>query len=157
MARWQDVVDSEPEFATAVQKLFDASKHKTLATIRKDGGPRISGIEANFTDGDLWLGSMSGSRKSADLLRDGRLALHSMSVAPPEGEETAWEGDAKLSGTAIPVKDPKRMEAMGGDPSADLFRVDITEVVLTRVGTPADHLLIQHWRPGATLSSIKRA
>ena len=44
MARWQDVVDSEPEFATAVRALFDARRHKTIATLRKDGSPRISGI-----------------------------------------------------------------------------------------------------------------
>ncbi len=47
MARWQDVLDSAPEFAAKVRTLFDARKHKTLATLRKDGSPRISGIECS--------------------------------------------------------------------------------------------------------------
>jgi len=61
MARWQDVVDTAPEFAKAAQAIFDAGKHKTMASLRKDGAPRISGIEATFSDGDVWLGMMPAS------------------------------------------------------------------------------------------------
>jgi len=158
MARWQDVVDSEPEFASAVQKLFDASKHKTMATVRKDGGPRISGIEANFADGDLWIGSMTGSRKGEDLVRDGRLALHSTSIAPAEGAETAWDGDAKLSGVAVREDDPERLAAMGGGESGgELFRIDVHDVVLTRIDESGEYLQIQLWRPGKPLRVVKRA
>ena len=158
MARWQDVVESEPEFADAVLRLFDAAKHKTMATIRADGGPRISGIEANFSDGELWIGSMIGSRKSADLERDGRLALHSPSVPPPEGNETAWEGDAKLSGVAVKEDDPERLATMGGgEGGGDLFRIDIHDVVLTRVDASGEYLEIKFWRPGKPLSTVKRA
>jgi hypothetical protein len=32
VARWQDVVDSEPDLATQVQQIFDAKKHKTIAS-----------------------------------------------------------------------------------------------------------------------------
>ena len=35
MARWQDVVDSAPEFASRAHALFEAGKHKTLATLRR--------------------------------------------------------------------------------------------------------------------------
>ena len=56
MARWQDVVDAEPEFAARAQALFDAHRHKTIATLRKDGAPRISGIEAQFGGGEVWVG-----------------------------------------------------------------------------------------------------
>jgi len=84
MASWAEVQASEPEFAATVRAVFDKSKHKTIATLRADGAPRISGIEAEFTDGELTFGSMPGSRKSADLARDPRLALHSPSVDPPE-------------------------------------------------------------------------
>lgn len=31
---------------------------------------------------------------------------------------------------------------------AGFFKLDITEVVLTYVGTPADHLVIESWHPG---------
>ncbi len=45
MASWQDVENAEPEFAARIRRIFDAHKHKTLATLRADGSPRLSGIE----------------------------------------------------------------------------------------------------------------
>jgi hypothetical protein len=47
---------------------------------------------------------------------------------------------------------------MGGDGTGEglLFRIDIVEVVLTRLGDPADHLLIELWRPGRPLRATKR-
>ena len=53
MSDWSDVESSAPEFAVAVREFFEALTHKTLATLRKDGAPRISGIEAFFADGRL--------------------------------------------------------------------------------------------------------
>jgi hypothetical protein len=58
MASWSDVSLAAPAFAAAVRAILDAHKHKTLATLRKDGSPRISGIEVDFVDGELWLGAM---------------------------------------------------------------------------------------------------
>jgi hypothetical protein len=83
VAAWHDVVDSAPEFARLVQMIMDAHLHKTIATLRADGSPRISGIEATFAEGQLWFGSMSDARKGHDLRRDPRFALHSASVSPP--------------------------------------------------------------------------
>jgi general stress protein 26 len=83
MAGWNEVVRSQPQFAAQVQALFDVHKHKVIATVRRDGSPRVSGIEANFADGEIWIGSMPTSRKSAGLTRDPRLALHCNSDDPP--------------------------------------------------------------------------
>jgi hypothetical protein len=53
---WQDVEQAEPQFAWRVRALFGAHRHKTIATLRADGSPRISGIETVFEDGELvWL------------------------------------------------------------------------------------------------------
>jgi hypothetical protein len=160
MARWRDVEEAEPEFAQAVRERLDAGKHKTIATLRRDGSPRISGTEATFVDGDLWLGSMWMARKAQDLRRDPRVALHSASADPPE-----WSGDAKLSGTAVEVDDDEARRALvraqgnegEGPPGRyHLFRIEIEEVVLTRLGDPADHLSIEHWRPGEGLKRMRR-
>jgi hypothetical protein len=162
VAAWQDVVESEPEFAQRVQVVMDAHRHKTIATLRADGSPRISGIEASFVAGQLWFGSMPGARKGDDLRRDPRFALHSASVDPPEGHESRWPGDAKLSGRAVQLVDPGELAAALralGTPdaqTADLFRADIEEVVVTRVGDPPDHLVIELWRPGRPLHRIER-
>src|SRR5690349_21212543 len=98
---WQEVERAEPEFAQRVRALFDAHRHKTIATVRADGSPRISGIEAVFEDGELIFGSMPNARKGADLRRDPRFALHSATVDPIEGSEAQWPGEAKISGRAI--------------------------------------------------------
>src|SRR6478672_3256396 len=103
MAAWKDVEQAEPEFAARVRQLFDVGRHKTIATLRADGSPRISGIECEFTDDDLQFGSMSDSRKGADLRRDGRFALHGPTFHPVEGQEAAWPGEAKIAGRAVPA------------------------------------------------------
>ena len=149
MARWQDVVDAAPEFAAKVQERFDAHRHKTLATLRKDGSPRISGVECEFRDGDLWFGSGKSSRKSADLLGDPRLALHGPSE-DPGSDPLAWPGEAKVSGRAVLVERPRRR----GEPEGDTFRIDISEVVLTRVGG-MDHLVVELWTPDRGVTTTK--
>ena len=80
MTAWRDVERLEPEFAQRVQGLFDAHRHKTIATLRADGAPRISGIETGFRDGELTFGSMPNARKGDDLRRDPRFAMHSAPV-----------------------------------------------------------------------------
>ncbi len=154
MARWQDVIDSAPEFAQRVQALFDAHRHKTMATLRKDGSPRISGIEMQFKDGDIWFGSMKPARKAQDLARDPRLAIHSPSE-DPGSDPLAWPGDAKLSGRAVEITDPEVLKKLLGPPGSRAYRVDISEVVLTRVGG-MDHLVIELWTPNRGLTTQKR-
>jgi hypothetical protein len=60
MAVWKDVEQAEAEFAARVRRLFDGGRHKTIATLRADGSPRISGVECEFADGELEFGSMPG-------------------------------------------------------------------------------------------------
>jgi hypothetical protein len=104
MTSWQDVQRDAPEFADRVRQVFDAGVNKVLATLRADGSPRVSGIEAQFTDGELTFGSMPNARKGADLRRDPRFALHAPSPDPP-ADNASWAGDAKIAGRAVPVGD----------------------------------------------------
>src|ERR1700685_2319859 len=100
---WKAIEQTEPEFAGRVRRLLDAGRHKTIATLRADGSPRVSGIECEFTDGHLRFGSMTGARKGADLKRDPCFALHGPTFHPDEGQDSDWPGDAKISGRAICV------------------------------------------------------
>jgi hypothetical protein len=145
MASWKDVEEQAPELAARVRRLLDAHKHKTIATIRADGSPRISGTETEFADGELTFGSMLGARKAADLRRDPRFALHSATYDPPENE-AEWEGDAKVAGRAV-LTDT-------GD--ADAFRADVTEVVLTRLNEAADRLVVESWHEGRGVRRVER-
>lgn len=151
MTSWKDVEAAVPEFAARVRAIFDAHKHKTIATLRADGSPRISGIEADFSDGELTFGSMPGARKGADLHRDPRFALHSPSVDPPEGNPAAWPGDAKISGRAYPAG------PVGGGTGGELFRADIEEVVHTGLNADATKLVIESWTPARGLRRVERA
>ena len=141
MAAWGDVERAVPELAAAVRARFEAAKHATMATLRRDGAPRISGTEVEFSGGNVWLGSMPGTLKAPDLRRDPRLAIHSPTSDPaPDG--TAWAGEAKLAGTATEVSGEPAPGQQG-----HRFVVDVTEVVLTRLGDPPDHLLVESWHP----------
>jgi len=150
MTTWRDVERAEPEFAQRVLALFLARKHHTIATLRADGSPRISGIETTFTDGELSFGSMAGARKSADLRRDPRFALHCATVDPVEGEEARWPGEAKISGRAI------HAGALTEGPEGDSFRVDIGEVVHTHLNEAATLLVVEWWTPTHGLRRVER-
>jgi hypothetical protein len=147
---WQDVEQAEPEFAQRVRALFDAHRHKTIATLRADGSPRISGIEAVFENGELVFGSMPHARKGADLRRDPRFALHSATVDPTEGAEGQWPGEAKIAGRAIAAELPT--EGYDGD----RFHADIAEVVHTHLNDEATMLVVEWWTPTHGLQRIER-
>src|SRR4051794_33590531 len=83
MASWGQIEREAPELMAVARPFFDAFTHKTLATLRRDGAPRVSGIELDFSDGEAWIGSMGQAVKALDLQRDQRFALHSGSADPP--------------------------------------------------------------------------
>ena len=132
-----------------MRALFDAYRHKTIATLRADGSPRISGIEVAFEDGELVFGSMPDARKGADLRRDPRFALHSATVDPVEGAEAGWPGEAKISGRAIAAG--RATEAEG-----DRFHADIAEVVHTHLNEQATMLVVEWWTPAHGLRRVER-
>jgi nitroimidazol reductase NimA-like FMN-containing flavoprotein (pyridoxamine 5'-phosphate oxidase superfamily) len=158
MPSWGEIERIAPDLARLARTLLEAHVHKTIATIRADGSPRISGIEAKFIDDDLWFGSMPGSRKGADLARDPRFALHSGSIDPP-----GWQGDAKLSGRAEEITEAERKEelfrAMGAEEvsvESALYRVDLHELTVTRLTEAGDELAIDFWSEAGGLRSLTR-
>lgn len=155
MVRWKAFEEAEPEFAERVRRLFDAGRHKTIATLRADGSPRISGIECEFVDGDLRFGSMIGARKGADLKRDPRFALHGPAFHPVEGKESEWPGEAKIAGRAIPAG-PVTTDAAREQPDGELFVADITEVVITGLNDDATMLVVESWTPERGRRRVER-
>jgi hypothetical protein len=155
MATWKEFEEAEPAFAAKVRALFDGGRHKTIATLRADGSPRISGIECEFTDDDLRFGSMTGARKGADLARDPRFALHGPTFHPSEGRESEWPGEAKIAGRA---RSPGAAitGAAGGDPDGTLFVAEIGEVVITRLNPEASRLVVESWTPKGGRKIVER-
>ena len=160
MAAWREIEEEAPELAERARRFLEAHKHKTLATLRRDGSPRISGTEADVVDGELLWGSMWRSVKALDLRRDPRFALHSGSDDPP-----GWSGDAKVAGVAEEVDDDERRRALvaaqgnegeGSPGRFHLFRADIRELVVTRLNEARDKLVIETWREGEGVKRIER-
>ena len=142
MASWSEIEVEAPDLTALARELFDAHVHKTLATLRSDGSPRISGIEMEFDDGDVLFTSMERGVKALDLLRDPRFALHSGSPDPP-----AWPGDAKIAGRAEEIEQPD---------SYHVFRADISELVVVRLNAARDKMLVESWHPGRGVSRLER-
>jgi hypothetical protein len=147
MASWAEFEAEAPELAARARAFLDAHKHKTLATLRKDGSPRISGTECEIVDGVLQFGAMWRGVKALDLLRDPRFALHSASADPPE-----WPGDAKLAGTV--TETVVESEEHGGQ--YHLFNCDITEVVVVGLNAKRTKMTIDAWHEGRGLTHVER-
>ena len=155
MPSWSEFEAAAPDLARRVRERLEAHTHKTIATVRRDGSPRISGTETDLVDGELWIGSMWQALKARDLRRDPRFALHSGSDDPP-----GWHGDAKLAGVAEEITDPERVAAINGrkgeHPRSHLFRLDLREVSTVGLDEERTHLIIDVWTPEGGLRQIKR-
>ncbi|MEA5367554.1 pyridoxamine 5'-phosphate oxidase family protein [Amycolatopsis sp., V23-08] len=140
MTSWQEFREQSPSLASRVHARFTAEKSHVLATLRRDGSPRVSGSEVDFHGEEAYIGSMLDARKAQDLQRDNRFAIH----AYPGIEEG---GDAKLAGVVAELTDKAEIAALqGNDEPCHLFRLGLREVVLTWVAD--DTLFAESWREG---------
>ncbi|MBW5485230.1 pyridoxamine 5'-phosphate oxidase family protein [Streptomyces bambusae] len=151
---WAAFEAAEPAFAKTVRDRFAAQPHHVLATLRKDGSPRVTGLNVDIRGGELWLGMMSGSMKARDLRRDPRFALHSN---PGEGE-TMPLGDARISGRAVEIVEPPELHRYAEETDSPhpfhLFRAELTEVVHT--GIDGEELVLRTWTPSRGLRTLRR-
>jgi len=145
MASWSEFEAAAPELAAKIRDRLEAHKHKTIATLRRDGSPRISGTESRFEDGELRIGSMANALKARDLQRDPRYALHSGSDDPDD-----WDGDAKVAGTVEEVDS-------SSDDGSHTFRLDITEASAVGLNEKRTMLVIDIWTPDGGVRRIERA
>ncbi|MFD4561382.1 pyridoxamine 5'-phosphate oxidase family protein [Streptomyces sp. NPDC058469] len=154
-SNWAVFVAAEPELAATVEERFGAFTHHILATLRKDGSPRTTGLEVRFLDGELWLGMMPDSLKALDLRRDPRFALQ---ANPGAGTEMGG-GDVRVAGRAVEVTDAGTKGAYSKEVEPPepfhLFRTEVTEVVRTCV-EDEKYLVVQIWTPGAPVRTLKR-
>ncbi|MCX4962159.1 MULTISPECIES: pyridoxamine 5'-phosphate oxidase family protein [Streptomyces] len=151
---WAVFEKAEPEFAAAVQARFAQYPHHVLATLRKDGSPRATGLNVDIRGGELWLGMMFGSMKARDLQHDPRFALH---TNPGAGEDMP-HGDVRISGRAVELVDPPELHRYAEETATPhpfhLFHADLTEVV--HVHVQGDDLVIRTWTPQHGLHTLRR-
>lgn len=152
---WESFVAAAPALAATVEARFAAYTHHVLATLRKDGSPRTTGLEVRFLGGELWLGMMPNSMKALDLRRDPRFALQ----ANPGDGTGMGGGDVRISGRAYEVDDPEvkagYVKEVEPPQPFHLFRTELTEVTRTYVEDDT-YLVVQVWKPGEPLRTVKR-
>jgi hypothetical protein len=151
MTTWAQFENEARDLAATVRARFEAAETHVLATLRKDGSPRVSGSEVQFTGQQLTFGSMLNAVKARDLQRDGRCAIH----ANPSADARDI-GDAKVAGTAIEVTGAAKDAYTGSEPAEDFhaFRLDLTEAVVTSV--EGDELVVRVWHPGRGVQTFRR-
>ena len=132
MATWAEFDSAMPEMAAAGRRLLYQFGPGLgyLATVRKDGGPRVHPFCPIVSDGQLWAFVLTRSPKGQDLLRDGRYALHAF--PKPETDDEFY-----VSGTAAAVDDPARRASVAeattanvGELEETLFALDIERALL---------------------------
>ena len=146
MSSWGEFESADPQFAQRVRALMSARKHLTMATLRRDGSPRISGTEIEFADNEMKIGSMAGAVKAQDLFRDARVAIHGPTADPPQDKPDDWSGEAKVAGKAV-------AQNSGNDSHA--FTIDVEEAVITSVA--GDKLVIESWTRSRGYRKIERS
>ena len=156
-ANWAAFAAAEPALAKTVEERFAAHTHHVLATLRKDGSPRTSGLEVRFLNGELWLGMMPDSLKSLDLRRDPRFALQ----ANPGAGTGMGGGDVRIAGRAAEIAEDdtetrgRYTEEVEPPEPFHLFRTELTEVVRTYI-EDEKYLVVQVWKPGEPVRTLKR-
>ncbi len=152
---WAEFETRAPALAALGRERFEKTQVALIATIRRDGSPRISPIEPVFSSGHLLLGSMR-SAKTDDLLRDPRCALHS-AVSDVNGSE----GEFKLYGRALPVagelrdNDGGRWTRFPPDRST-VFELEIESAVFVGWEIEAAKMRVLRWSLGEGLGEAWR-
>jgi hypothetical protein len=108
MRRWADFEEAAPELARLGRERLEQFGFVFVATIRKDGGPRVNPAEAHIVDGHLALCMVPRSLKALDLLRDPRAFLHT----PVVERFLGTPGEFKLRGRAIEIGERSLRQAV---------------------------------------------
>jgi hypothetical protein len=139
---WSDFAVASPRLAADVRTLLELSGQcfGYLATVRRDGGPRVHPVSPVIAEGGLFC-FVTPSPKRQDLERDGRYALHAYPAEHSDDE-------AYLTGRARPVVDVvcqrrlARLHRAAPEVDWKLFEFEIDVAMVTHRehrGQPAEH------------------
>ena len=134
--KWGEFAQKEPELARLGQERLDRYGLVMLATLRKNGFPRISPVEPLFFNNQLYLGMTLNSRKALDLIRDPRCSIHNA-----VSDRHASDGEFKIYGRAMDITNPneqqnylramaKKINLEFGDQQFHCFVIDINSIAI---------------------------
>lgn len=143
---WSAFAAASPGLAADVQALLEQYGRGLgyLATVRRDGGPRVHPVSPVIAEGGLYC-FLVPSPKRRDLERDGRYALHSY---PAE----SVDDEAYLAGRARPVTDARQRDRLAqahrAAPDLDwrLFELGVDVAMVTHREAPDCRPRRRMWR-----------
>jgi hypothetical protein len=151
MVTWKEFATAESDLAEVGRSLLFQFKVGLafLATVRKDGGPRLHPVCPVLSNDRLFVLIVPTSPKRHDLLRDGRYALQAFPQPKPGSDEFYIAGKAVLVDDPVVraaiLRDAKHM----ADESEIAFELWIDHVMHTRwenVLTPQMCSVHRKWR-----------
>jgi hypothetical protein len=135
MVNWGEFEAAAPELAAAGRTILYQFGPGLgyVATIRKDGGPRVHPVCPHVAEGRLWVFLGHYSPKRFDLLRDPRYALHTFACKDVDDE-------FYVSGVATPLLDAELEAAVraglpfNSEPQDQTFELSIERALLSTYG-----------------------
>ena len=158
--RWIEMAQRQPHLAEVGRRRLIDPGVLLVATIRRDGTPRLSPVEPYVLDGALLLSMMWQSTKAVDLRRDPRVLVHSI-VTSRDGAK----GEFKLRGMGQVEDDPLVQHryatavaaSLGWQPEPGrfhLFNIDIEDITYIRYDDATGDQYLTAWPPGR--ESVRR-
>ena len=147
MLTWGQFVEGAPELAEAGRRLFDEHRLAYLATVRRDGAPRLHPVSPVDTGSGLYVAVNHESPKRWDLKRDRRFSLHA-----PLG---ARDEEFVITGEVRRVFDDATRAAIAAAAGHTIHATDwLFEFLVARclrghwehVGQPDTYPVRQRWR-----------
>ena len=156
MVTWKEFAQADPALAEAgCHQLFQYEVGLAfLATVRKDGSPRLHPVCPVLSNSHLYILVSPNSPKQGDLQRDGRYALQAFPQDRPDSDEFYLTGMARL------VDDLEMKSVVLGDakhhtrPEELLFELLIERAMRTTwegFGTPEYHSKHTVWKAKDTM------
>jgi hypothetical protein len=158
MIKWADFEMAAPELATQGRELIERFRFVLAGTIRMDGTPRISPVEAHIVRGHLMLVMIAGTLKARDLLRDPRILLNSPVTNPDDPN-----AEFKLRGRVVEIQDQVLREDTAGAIEAasgwrpperwHFFSIDIEDAAF--IAWEGGEMLMTRWSRDRGLDQLR--
>lgn len=161
MLTWHDFVRAAPRISEIFTRRHAACGNLCmLATVRRDGSPRICPMEPRVFEGELLLIGMPNTTKFTDLRRDPRFCLHTATTDPQVGD-----GDAKVWGEVVHLPEKELHQrfatALHAETDMDLRGQEFDPFYAARItgasAVEVDNALnITVWKPGESEHMVRK-
>ena len=157
MVTWKELAAAEPDLADIGRSLLFQFKVGLafLATVRRDGAPRLHPVCPVLSNGRLFVLITPTSPKGHDLVRDGRYALQSFPQPKAGSDEFSIAGKAFVIEDSTVRAEVLRDAQHMADASETTFELWIDRVMHTKwenVLTPQMRSVHRKWRAPGEIS-----